>query len=152
MKEKLLFICSLLLALNTFSQKPETFEKLASYEYGVNVIVISTSDSIELAFNKIAMILMDYGFGIENSDRALFYLNTELSSVGKYSFDSKISLRLKTQNDTTRIIIKGDAYSGGFKFRGANMQKKKQVPGICFAQMFEVAELYGNGIISVEKD
>jgi hypothetical protein len=133
-------------------QKDDTFEKLKSYTKGANVVIITTSDNIDQAFSKIGSLILDYGLIIENSDKSLYYLNTEYTSLNKYSFQTKINVRLKTQDNFTIIIIKGEALSGQFKFTPANNYKKGQVTSVCFAQMFELAETYSNGTITVENE
>jgi hypothetical protein len=135
-----------------YGQKDETFEKLKSYTKGANVVIISTSDNIDEAFGKIASLIMDYGLNIENSDKNLYYLNTEFSSLNNYAFQTKMNVRLKTENNLTKIIIKGEALSGQFKFAPANNYKKGQVTSVCFAQMFEIAEKYSNGTVTAENE
>jgi len=152
MKKLFQTICIVLFTSITFGQKPETFDKLLNYEKGAKIVIVTTSDSIDQAFNKIALIIMDYGFNIENSDKTFYYLNTEYTEVGKYSISSKLSVRVKRQDNSTKIIIKGESANMGFKIPAGNYYRKKELPSICFAQMFEIAELYENGVISVAKE
>jgi len=149
-----LFQISVLLIISSaiYGQKPETFEKLLNYEKGATIVIITTSDTIDQAFNKIGSIVMDYGFNIENSDRNLYFMNTEYTSIGRYSFKSKLMIRVKRQDNITKIIIKGESANGRFKFPAGNYYRKRELPSICFAQMFEIAELYDNGTISVAKE
>jgi hypothetical protein len=142
------------LPLIIFGQKTETYEKLKSYDKEATLIIIVTDDTIDLAYNKIATYVMDYGFALENSDKSLFYFNTKpmlmLDGFKRYSFENKINVRLKQQGNQTKIIIKGEVNNSPYKFPAANLHNKDLVQTICFAQMFEIAEMYENGIFSVE--
>lgn len=144
----LLLFCS----LNVFGQSNETLMSLRDYPKGVNTIYIDTPDTITLAYQKIASALLDYGFEIEKSDNLLFYITTEFSTVGGMLFSTQIRARLKTtEAGGTRIILKGDGGSGGWKYPAANYHRK-DVPNRAFAIMLEVARNYPLGAVSLGKE
>lgn len=151
MKRLLLTIVLCSIAFISYAQKPETYEKLKAYPKGVTIIEITTSDSTEAAYNKMAMLVMDYGFNLENSDRSLLYFNTKPTSLGRHAYKAKLNVRVKKVDNATMIIIKGDALSGNFVFPSSN-DHRKDVPSSSFAHMFEIAEQYEGGAITVRKE
>ena len=149
--KKLLLILLFALPLVASAQKPETYQKLKDYPKGVTVIEITTSDSTVAAYNKIATLVMDYGFNLENSDKSLLYFSTEPTSVGRLAFRTKLNVRVKRVDKGTMVIMKGDALSGNYKFPASN-DHRKDVPSSGFAQMLEIAEQYQGGTITVRKE
>lgn len=146
-KKNLLAIGLILTISPCFSQSDEILVKCKSLPKGATVVTISTPDSVNVAFKKIASLILDYGFTIANSDKELYYLNTDFASIGGYSFETKINVRLKPLNSGgTSILLKGEADSG-FIFQACNYQRK-DVPSRAFAHMIAVATLYENGEIS----
>lgn len=84
-------LAALGLVLSVFlcaAQSPETFLKLKELPKGDTDVIIKTTDDLDLAFKKMAMLVMDYGFTIANSDKELYFMNTEEASVNDYMFST----------------------------------------------------------------
>lgn len=146
------FISVFLFAVNSFGQTDETLNSLKNYPKGVNTIYVDTPDSITLAYQKIAGLLLDYGFEIEKSDNLLFYITTEFSVVGGSFFHTQVKARLKqTSSGGTQIILKANGGNGGFLYPAVNFHRK-DVPNSAFAIMLEVAKNYPMASISTAKE
>jgi hypothetical protein len=140
---KTLLIILFTLTLSTcFSQSDEILLKCKSFPKGTNVITINTKDTVNIAFKKIAGIILDYGFTIANSDKELYYINTDFVTIGSYTFKTKISVRLKPKtNGGTSIILKGESTNSGYSFPAYNYHRK-DVPNRAFAHMLAIASKY----------
>jgi len=150
MKKIIYLFLLIFLSTSIYSQNKETITKLKALEKNANNVIITTTDTIDSAFKKMANIVLDKGFEIEKSDKDLYYLVTAFKSDPNYSFESRISLRLKKVGDTIQIILKGEVQNGGYKFEAVN-SRFKTVISVGFAQLFEIAESYTNGYVTVVK-
>ncbi len=133
------FLCS--------AQSPETFLKLKELPKGDTDVIIKTTDDLDLAFKKMAMLVMDYGFTIANSDKELYFMNTEEASVNDYMFKTRVSIRMKKLDEGTQITLKGTGINGTFNFEAIN-KHRKDVPNTVFAQLYEIAIGYSGGTVS----
>ena len=76
MKSLILILFSFTLSI-CYSQSDISLLKCKEFPKGSNIITLNTSDTINVAFKKIANIILDYGFTIANSDKDLYFLNTK---------------------------------------------------------------------------
>lgn len=140
----------MLCAVEAVAQQPATFQKLKELPKGSNEIIITTTDSIDLAFKKISMLVMDYGLTIANSDKDLYFINTDAVPLNNYMFSTKASVRLKVIASGTSIILKGTGKNGVYEFQSENYHRK-DVPNTVFAQLYEIATGYEGGTITTQK-
>lgn len=144
--------CLSFIFLSCYSQSNEALLNMKSYPKGTNTVSILTTDTIDLAYKKIANLILDYGFTIAQSDKELYYINTHYKSVLNNSFDTKIFVRLKeNRGKGTIIILKGETTNSGFIFPAENYHRK-DVPNRGFAHLLSIASKYENSEILVTKE
>lgn len=157
-----------------FGQKAETFAKIEKFEKFETYIKISTTDDIDSAYNKIKTLVKNYGFETDSADISQHYFNTQFTQINNSTFKTKVILRLKEENQSTKIFIKGEmtfskftktpifpatknsmnkmalrkGINDRYKFTSENNHSVGDPFTACFAQLFEIADQYQNGIIS----
>lgn len=82
-------------------------------------------------------------------------------SLNKFFFENKITtfniflfrfIPITEKYTSTQIIIRGEAKRDDVVSKAKNTHQKIHFYYKCFAQMYEVAERYGNGRISIVKE
>ena len=151
MKSLILILFSFTLSI-CYSQSDISLLKCKEFPKGSNIITLNTSDTINVAFKKIANIILDYGFTIANSDKDLYFLNTDFVSFGGYTFKTKLNIRVKeNEGGVTSITLKGEAINFNISFTPANYHRK-DVPNRAFAHMLSIALKYENAVISTSSE
>ena len=151
MKTILLILFSFTFSI-CYSQSDISLLKCKELPKGANIITLKTIDSINVAFKKIANIILDYGFTIANSDKDLYFLNTDFVSFGGYTFKTKLNVRVKeNEGGGTAIILKGEAINFYVSITPANYHRK-DVPNRAFAHMLSIALKYEDSAISTSSE
>ena len=116
---------------------------------GTNLIVIETTDSIEVSFSKMIQILRNNNISIEDINEQFYSIRTGKEGVkhGQYTLD----VYLVQSSDLTQVKISGNVQATLLGFEGVDeiefKKSKSNLYRATFDQMQEVALSYDGGIV-----
>ena len=110
------------------------------YTQNIYTVTIKTSDSPEVAYAKIAKLLIQSRFPLKFSDPALKTITTDYASPGEWSKTQIYALVIPS--DTTIIELRASVYSGSFLWEAVDEGGTRTVPRATYNRLKELATKY----------
>jgi hypothetical protein len=155
MKHYLLAACLLTAAPVIAQTVPAAGQETAQPFKKANTVVIHTSDSLAVAYRKLAGVLLNAGYTIDRNDKELGFLNTKARPASnKAAMQTLRASVIKTQEGAD-ILLKGSYSTPGlaavspFFMSGDSETEYRGMKGSitmsCWNELEKVAALYPNG-------
>jgi hypothetical protein len=123
---------------------------------GANVIIITTSDSAKVAYNKLASILLNAGYTIDKADKDLLFVNTKPKPAPRYNMEHAPRANITATATGSSILLRDSFTLPGAAAVASFMAGQQEVVYrgsksstfmVCWDELQRLAALYPNGKI-----
>jgi hypothetical protein len=158
---KLLLACLLFATYPVMAQTSSANGQEASQPFKkANAVVITTPDSLDTAYKKIAQAILEAGYTIDRADKELHFINTKARPIARMGLQESLQASLKPGAGGSVILLSGTFASPSMAAMSPLMagDSKVEYKGMkgspimaCWEELQRVARLYQGGALTYKQ-